>query len=64
MMMHSQHYDHQDDGDRPERRSTRRLPCTLDNIKRGYTDCTMRITYAATLTADAELGDTDNPNDG
>ena len=34
-----------------------------DSIKRGYSDCTMRITYAATLTADAELGDTDNPNE-
>ena len=29
----------------------------------GYSDCTMRITYAATLTADAKLGDTDNPNE-
>lgn len=34
-----------------------------DSIKRGYSDCTLRITYAATLTADAELGDTDNPNE-
>ena len=34
-----------------------------DSIKRGYSDCTMRITYAATLTADAKLGDTDNPNE-
>ena len=32
-------------------------------VKRGYSDCTMRITYAATLTADAQLGDTDNPNE-
>ena len=34
----------------------------VDSIKRGYSDCTMRITYAATLTADAQMGDTDNPN--
>ena len=34
-----------------------------DSIKRGYSDCTMRLTYAATLTADAKLGDTDNPNE-
>ena len=34
-----------------------------DSVKRGYSDCTMRITYAATLTADAEMGDTDNPNE-
>ena len=34
-----------------------------DSIKRGYSDCTMRITYAATLTADAKMGDTDNPNE-
>ena len=33
-----------------------------DSVKRGYSDCTMRITYAATLTADARMGDTDNPN--
>ena len=33
-----------------------------DNVKRGYSDCTMRITYAATLTADAKMGDKDNPN--
>lgn len=33
------------------------------SVKRGYSDCTMRITYAATLTADAQLGDTDNPNE-
>ncbi len=33
-----------------------------DNVKRGYSDCTMRITYAATLTADAQMGDKDNPN--
>ena len=33
-----------------------------DSAKRGYSDCTMRITYAATLTADAQLGDSDNPN--
>ena len=32
-------------------------------VKRGYSDCTMRIAYAATLTADAQLGDTDNPNE-
>ena len=35
----------------------------IDSVKRGYSDCTMRITYAATLTADAKLGDTDNPNE-
>lgn len=34
-----------------------------DSVKRGYSDCTMRITYAATLTADVQLGDTDNPNE-
>ena len=34
-----------------------------DSVKRGYSDCTMRITYAATLTADAKVGDTDNPNE-
>ena len=34
-----------------------------DSLKRGYSDCTMRITYAATLTADAKLGDTDNSNE-
>lgn len=34
-----------------------------DSVKRGYSDCTMRITYAATLTADAKRGDTDNPNE-
>lgn len=34
-----------------------------DSAKRGYSDCTMRITYAATLTADAQLGDSDNPNE-
>lgn len=34
-----------------------------DNVKRGYSDCTMRLTYAATLTADAKMGDTDNPNE-
>ena len=33
------------------------------SVKRGYSDCTMRITYAATLTADAKMGDTDNPNE-
>ena len=33
-----------------------------DSVKRGYSDCTMRITYAATLTADVKMGDTDNPN--
>ena len=33
-----------------------------DSVKRGYSDCTMRITYSATLTADAQMGDTDNPN--
>ena len=34
-----------------------------DSVKRGYSDCTMRITYAATLTADTKMGDTDNPNE-
>lgn len=34
-----------------------------DSVKRGYSDCTVRITYAATLTADAQLGDSDNPNE-
>ena len=34
-----------------------------DSVKRGYSDCTMRITYAAALTADAKLGDTNNPNE-
>ena len=34
-----------------------------DSVKRGYSDCTMRITYAATLTADAKMGDTNNPNE-
>ena len=34
-----------------------------DSVRRGYSDCTMRITYAATLTADAKMGDTDNPNE-
>lgn len=33
------------------------------SVKRGYSDCTMRVTYAATLTADAQLGDSDNPNE-
>ena len=33
------------------------------SVKRGYSDCTMRITYTATLTADAQLGDNDNPNE-
>ena len=35
----------------------------VDSVKRGYSDCAMRITYAATLTADAQMGDTDNPNE-
>ena len=34
-----------------------------DSVKRGYSDCTMRLTYAATLTADAKMGDIDNPNE-
>ena len=34
----------------------------VDSVKRGYSDCAMRITYAATLTADAQMGDKDNPN--
>ena len=34
-----------------------------DSVKRGYSDCTMRITYAATLTSDAKMGYTDNPNE-
>ena len=33
-----------------------------DSVKRGYSDCTMRITCAATLTSDAKMGDKDNPN--
>ena len=33
-----------------------------NSVKRGYSDCNMRITYAATLTADAQMGDTDNSN--
>ena len=33
-----------------------------DSGKCGYSDCTMRISYAATLTADAKMGDKDNPN--
>ena len=34
-----------------------------DSVKCGYSDCAIRITYAATLTADAKMGDTDNPNE-
>ena len=34
-----------------------------NSVKRGYSDCTMRLTYAAALTADAKMGDTDNPNE-
>lgn len=34
-----------------------------NSVKRGYSDCTMRISYAATLTAAAKMGDTDNPNE-
>ena len=35
-----------------------------DSVRRGYSDCTMRLTYAATLTADvATYGDRDNPNE-
>ena len=34
-----------------------------DSVKRGYSDCTMRLTYAAALTTDAKMGDTDNPNE-
>ena len=34
-----------------------------DSVKRGYSDCTMRLTYAATLTAATKMGDTDNPNE-
>lgn len=35
-----------------------------DNLNRGYSDCTMRITYSCTLSSDAELvcGDSGNPN--
>lgn len=33
------------------------------SVKRGYSDCTMRITYGAILTSAAALGDTDNPNE-
>ena len=35
----------------------------IDSVKHGYSDCTMRLTYAAALTADAKMGDTDNPNE-
>ena len=35
----------------------------IDSVKRGYSDCTMRITYAATLTSDAQMGNKDNPNE-
>ena len=35
----------------------------IDSVKRGYSDCTMRITYAATLTTDAQMGNKDNPNE-
>ena len=35
----------------------------IDGVKRGYSDCAMRLTYAATLTADANMGDIDNPNE-
>jgi len=34
-----------------------------DSVKCGYSDCTMRITYAATLTSDAQMGNKDNPNE-
>ena len=34
-----------------------------DSVKRGYSDCATRISYAATLTADAKMGDNDNPNE-
>ena len=34
-----------------------------DSVKRGYSDCTMRITYAATLTSNAQMGNKDNPNE-
>ena len=34
-----------------------------DSVKRGYSDCTMRLTYAATLTSDAQMGNKDNPNE-
>ena len=34
-----------------------------DSVKRGYSDCTMRITYAATLTSDSQMGNKDNPNE-
>lgn len=35
-----------------------------DNLNRGYSDCTMRITYSCALSSDAELvcGDSGNPN--
>ena len=33
-----------------------------NSVQRGYSDCTMRITYAAPLASDAQLGDKDNPN--
>ena len=34
-----------------------------NSVQRGYSDCTMRITYAATLTSDAQLGNKDNTNE-
>ena len=34
-----------------------------NSVQRGYSDCTMRITYAAALASDAQLGDKDNPNE-
>ena len=33
-----------------------------NSVQRGYSDCTMRSTYAATLTSDAQLGDKDTTN--
>ncbi len=37
---------------------------STDSLNRGYSDCTMRITYSCTLRADTELvcGDSGNPN--
>ena len=34
-----------------------------NSVRRGYSDCTMHITYAATLTSDAQMGDKDNANE-
>ena len=62
---------------REDKNSTGKNTGSLTDIKDGYahtttasvgdtvdySDCTMRLTYAATLTAAAKMGDTDNPNE-